>query len=143
MARAVYQDSDIYLLDDCLSAVDATVGKHIMEKCIKGVLKTKTRVLVTHQLQYAPLADRIIVMNEGKIQEMGTFDTLMEGKGELYALMSAHIKNVDTEKSEDHVDEKFQEKEPEVASTSGNIIAAEDREIGKYEFIHMIVYNST
>src|SRR6185437_7603136 len=50
LARAVYQDLDIYLLDDCLSAVDAHVGKSIFDKCITGILKNKTRILVTHQV---------------------------------------------------------------------------------------------
>ena len=50
LARAVYQDLDIYLLDDCLSAVDAHVGKNIFDKCITGLLKNKTRVLVTHHV---------------------------------------------------------------------------------------------
>ena len=54
MARAAYNDADIYLLDDPLSAVDAHVGKHIFEKIIgpEGVLKNKTRLLVTHSLTH-------------------------------------------------------------------------------------------
>ena len=54
VARAAYNDADIYLLDDPLSAVDAHVGKHIFEKIIgpEGVLKNKTRLLVTHSLTH-------------------------------------------------------------------------------------------
>ena len=51
LARALYADRDIYLLDDPLSAVDAHVGKHIFEECISGALKGKTVLFVTHQLQ--------------------------------------------------------------------------------------------
>ncbi|GCB76940.1 hypothetical protein scyTo_0017522, partial [Scyliorhinus torazame] len=51
IARAVYSDQDIYLLDDPLSAVDAHVGKHIFEQCVKKILRGKTVILVTHQLQ--------------------------------------------------------------------------------------------
>ncbi|XP_018534344.1 ATP-binding cassette sub-family C member 4 isoform X1 [Lates calcarifer] len=54
LARAVYQEADIYLLDDPLSAVDAEVGKHLFEQCICGLLRNKCRILVTHQLQTFP-----------------------------------------------------------------------------------------
>uniref|UniRef100_A0A3P8ZF49 Multidrug resistance-associated protein 4 n=1 Tax=Esox lucius TaxID=8010 RepID=A0A3P8ZF49_ESOLU len=64
LARAVYQDADIYLLDDPLSAVDAEVGKHLFEQCICGLLRDKPRILVTHQLQYLKAADQILVMKE-------------------------------------------------------------------------------
>nr|XP_056722202.1 multidrug resistance-associated protein 1-like [Euleptes europaea] len=80
LARAVYCDADVYLLDDPLSAVDAHVGKHIFEQVIgpKGILKNKTRVLVTHGVSYLPLMDMIIVMTEGKISEMGSYQELLE-----------------------------------------------------------------
>uniref|UniRef100_A0AAQ5YHY8 Multidrug resistance-associated protein 4 n=1 Tax=Amphiprion ocellaris TaxID=80972 RepID=A0AAQ5YHY8_AMPOC len=64
LARAVYHDADIYLLDDPLSAVDAEVGRHLFEECICGVLKKKPRILVTHQLQYLKAADQIVVLKE-------------------------------------------------------------------------------
>uniref|UniRef100_A0A8C5AUE0 Multidrug resistance-associated protein 4 n=1 Tax=Gadus morhua TaxID=8049 RepID=A0A8C5AUE0_GADMO len=64
LARAVYQDADIYLLDDPLSAVDGEVGRHLFEKCICGILKDKPRILVTHQLQYLKVADQILVLKE-------------------------------------------------------------------------------
>ena len=51
LARALYADRDIYLLDDPLSAVDAHVGQHIFSECIKGALANKTVLFVTHQLQ--------------------------------------------------------------------------------------------
>lgn len=78
MARAVYSDREIYLFDDPLSAVDAHVGKHLFEECIRGFLQHKTRILVTHQLQFLPLVDRVIVMDAGRIVACGTFDTLVE-----------------------------------------------------------------
>uniref|UniRef100_A0A8C4NTL8 ATP-binding cassette, sub-family C (CFTR/MRP), member 4 n=1 Tax=Dicentrarchus labrax TaxID=13489 RepID=A0A8C4NTL8_DICLA len=64
LARAVYQDADIYLLDDPLSAVDAEVGKHLFEQCICGLLKNKCRILVTHQQQHLKAADQIVVIKE-------------------------------------------------------------------------------
>ncbi|CAG0914467.1 unnamed protein product [Notodromas monacha] len=66
LARTMYQDADIYVLDDPLSAVDARVGRHVFKECIKGYLKQKTRILVTHQIQFINEADYIIVMNQVK-----------------------------------------------------------------------------
>ncbi|KAG7207731.1 hypothetical protein KM043_009345 [Ampulex compressa] len=76
LARAVYAETDIYLLDDPLSAVDAHVGKHMFEECIDKYLKGKTRILVTHQLQYLRNVGRIIVLKDGAIQAEGTYDEL-------------------------------------------------------------------
>uniref|UniRef100_A0A670YYU0 Multidrug resistance-associated protein 1 n=1 Tax=Pseudonaja textilis TaxID=8673 RepID=A0A670YYU0_PSETE len=83
LARAVYADTDIYLLDDPLSAVDAHVGKHIFDKVIgpKGLLKHKTRILVTHGVSYLPLMDTIVVLSEGKISEMGSYQELLKHGG--------------------------------------------------------------
>ncbi|XP_055361142.1 ATP-binding cassette sub-family C member 4-like isoform X12 [Betta splendens] len=80
LARAVYQDADIYLLDDPLSAVDAEVGRHLFEECICGLLKKKPRILVTHQLQYLKAADQIVVLKEGQMVALGTFNEL-QGSG--------------------------------------------------------------
>nr|XP_012224795.1 PREDICTED: probable multidrug resistance-associated protein lethal(2)03659 [Linepithema humile]XP_012224797.1 PREDICTED: probable multidrug resistance-associated protein lethal(2)03659 [Linepithema humile]XP_012224798.1 PREDICTED: probable multidrug resistance-associated protein lethal(2)03659 [Linepithema humile]XP_012224799.1 PREDICTED: probable multidrug resistance-associated protein lethal(2)03659 [Linepithema humile]XP_012224800.1 PREDICTED: probable multidrug resistance-associated prot len=76
LARAIYKDADIYLLDDPLSAVDSHVSKRLIDDCICGYLKDKTRILVTHQLQYLQLADQIVVMNNGAIKQKGTFNEL-------------------------------------------------------------------
>uniref|UniRef100_A0AAQ5XSE2 Multidrug resistance-associated protein 4 n=1 Tax=Amphiprion ocellaris TaxID=80972 RepID=A0AAQ5XSE2_AMPOC len=80
LARAVYHDADIYLLDDPLSAVDAEVGRHLFEECICGVLKKKPRILVTHQLQYLKAADQIVVLKEGQMVARGTYNEL-QGSG--------------------------------------------------------------
>lgn len=63
LARAIYRDADIYLLDDPLSAVDIHVGKYLFEECINGFLGNKTRILVTHQVHVLCAANHIIVMN--------------------------------------------------------------------------------
>ncbi|KAM9802672.1 ATP-binding cassette sub-family C member 4-like isoform 2-T2 [Syngnathus typhle] len=76
LARAVYRDADIYLLDDPLSAVDAEVGKHIFEECICGLLRDKPRVLVTHQLQYLKAAHEIVVLKEGQMVAKGSYREL-------------------------------------------------------------------
>uniref|UniRef100_A0A8C9RI62 ABC-type glutathione-S-conjugate transporter n=1 Tax=Scleropages formosus TaxID=113540 RepID=A0A8C9RI62_SCLFO len=83
LARAVYRNADIYLLDDPLSAVDAHVGQHIFDKVIgpKGMLRDKTRVLVTHGMSFLPQADLILVLVDGEITEMGSYSELMSRHG--------------------------------------------------------------
>ncbi|ULT79399.1 hypothetical protein L5515_016086 [Caenorhabditis briggsae] len=84
LARAVYQNSEIVLLDDPLSAVDSHVGKHIFENVISsatGCLATKTRILVTHGLTYLKHCDKVIVLKDGTISEMGTYQELMNSNG--------------------------------------------------------------
>ncbi|XP_072478214.1 ATP-binding cassette sub-family C member 4 isoform X3 [Notamacropus eugenii] len=73
LARAVYQDADIYLLDDPLSAVDAEVGRHLFDYCISQTLHEKIRILVTHQLQYLQDASQILILKDGKVMEKGTY----------------------------------------------------------------------
>ncbi|KAF9973525.1 hypothetical protein BGZ73_003215 [Actinomortierella ambigua] len=90
IARAVYFDADIVLLDDPLSAVDAHVGKYLFKHCIKGALDGKTRVLVTHQLHVLPEVDYVVCMKNGEIVEQGTFQQLMDDQGEFAELMKAH-----------------------------------------------------
>ncbi|KAL0363618.1 UNVERIFIED_CONTAM: ABC transporter C family member 2 [Sesamum calycinum] len=76
MARAVYSNSDVYIFDDPLSALDAHVGRQVFEKCIKGELRGKTRVLVTNQLHFLSQVDRILLVHEGTVKEEGTFEEL-------------------------------------------------------------------
>ena len=78
LARAVYADVDIYLLDDPLSAVDFKVGKHIFEKCIKGLLGLKTRLITSHQEQLIKEADNVIVLYKGSVLGKGSFTELKE-----------------------------------------------------------------
>ena len=82
LARALYSTADIYLLDDPLSAVDAKVGKHLFMSCICGFLSDRTRIFVTHQLDYLTHIDDVIVLNngakigEGKCFQDGCSNTL-------------------------------------------------------------------
>jgi ABC-type multidrug transport system fused ATPase/permease subunit len=92
MARAVYSDADIYLLDDPLSAVDAHVGEHIFNQVIgpNGLLKNKVRILVTHGLAFLPQCDQIIVMTDGQISEVGTYSELIEQNGAFAEYLRTH-----------------------------------------------------
>ncbi|XP_077258462.1 multidrug-Resistance like Protein 1 isoform X6 [Temnothorax americanus] len=96
LARAVYNDSENYFLDDPLSAVDSHVGKHIFEKVIgpNGLLKKKTRVLVTHSITYLPEVDNIIVLKDGEITESGTYKQLLEKKGAFAEFLVQHLQEV-------------------------------------------------
>uniref|UniRef100_A0A3B5PXI0 Multidrug resistance-associated protein 4-like n=1 Tax=Xiphophorus maculatus TaxID=8083 RepID=A0A3B5PXI0_XIPMA len=88
LARAVYQDADIYLLDDPLSAVDAEVGRHLFEECICGLLKNKPCILVTHQLQYLKAADQILVLKEGHMVAKGTYTELQRSGLDFTSLLA-------------------------------------------------------
>ena len=77
LARAVYHEADIYLLDDPLSAVDVRVGREIFDNCLRGLLKDKRILLVTHQINYIIQSDLIVVMNEGTIVSCGTHEEVV------------------------------------------------------------------
>ncbi|CAL1286915.1 unnamed protein product [Larinioides sclopetarius] len=99
IARAVYQDADIYLLDDPLSAVDSHVGAHIFTHVIgpHGALRNKTRILATHDISVLPDVDKIYVMSEGKILESGSYRELMNQKGEFSRFIEENRKKQDEE----------------------------------------------
>ena len=105
LARTLYSDADIYLLDDPLSAVDTKVGKHLFENCICGFLSGKTRVFVTHQMHYLTNVDNVIVLSKGaKAHEgIGFYD---------YDRRSWNIAQVDENESETSMsasmDQRFQ-----------------------------------
>ncbi|KAA6387486.1 MAG: putative ABC transporter C family member 12, partial [Streblomastix strix] len=101
LARAVYSDRDIYILDDPLSAVDAHVGRFLFENCVCGELRSKTRLLMTNQLQYLDRADNVILLRSGKIVAQGTSEELRE-KGisfEKYIIRSKDKKAKEKEKN--------------------------------------------
>ena len=77
IARAIYFDADIVLLDDPLSAVDPHVGRHLFDKAICGLMKDKCRILVTHQLHVINKVDRVVWMEDGHIEAVGSFEELM------------------------------------------------------------------
>ncbi|KAI9326765.1 P-loop containing nucleoside triphosphate hydrolase protein [Zopfochytrium polystomum] len=100
LARAVYQESQLILLDDPLSAVDAHVGKALFENCILGELRDRTRVLVTHQLHVLKRVDWVVVMRDGEIAEQGTYTDLAASEnGELARMLRDHVaEEVDLDK---------------------------------------------
>lgn len=114
IARAVYADADIYLLDDPLSAVDSHVGKHIFEQVIgnSGLLANKTRVLVTHGVTYLKQMNNIFVLKDGQISETGTLQELLDQKGAFSDFLVQHMETVKEEESSEEINS-------ETASLSG------------------------
>ncbi|XP_048138473.1 ABC transporter C family member 4 [Rhodamnia argentea] len=90
LARAVYQDCDTYLLDDVFSAVDAHTGTEIFKECVRGALKDKTILLVTHQVDFLHNVDLILVMRDGMIVQSGKYDELLNSGLDFKALVAAH-----------------------------------------------------
>ena len=113
LARAVYREADIYLLDDPLSAVDSHVGRHLFDKCIKDFLKDKVVILVTHQLQYLKEADNILVLNKGSVIHQGDFPAIIKSGADISSFMSE-----DKEEEEANDDIDIEKPEKEIIDTS-------------------------
>lgn len=127
MARAVYNDADIYFFDDPLSAVDSHVGKHIFENVIgpTGMLATKTRLLVTHGITYLPNVDEIYVVKDGQISETGNLKELIEKKGDFAEFLIEHLQAANED--EENLDDIKQQLESTLATH------ADTEMIGKLE----------
>uniref|UniRef100_A0A7N6BJF9 Multidrug resistance-associated protein 4 n=1 Tax=Anabas testudineus TaxID=64144 RepID=A0A7N6BJF9_ANATE len=137
LARAVYQNADIYLLDDPLSAVDAEVGRHLFEQCICGLLKNKPRILVTHQLQYLKAADEILVLKEGHMVAKGTYTELQRSGVDFTSLLKKE-------------EEEEQQQQPPQGSSivarsrtlSQNSVLSHTSSVHSAEPVHMVVEES-
>ena len=107
LARAVYDEADIYLLDDPLSAVDAKVSQHIFSKCICGLMATRPRLLVLHQLHYLKHFDHVIVMDKGMISNEGSYHDLVKTDEFLSALKETGSVTVDERIQVSSIDPEF------------------------------------
>ncbi|KAK6937713.1 ABC transporter-like, ATP-binding domain [Dillenia turbinata] len=96
LARALYQDSDIYLLDDPFSAVDAHTGSELFKEYIMTALAMKTVVYVTHQVEFLPAADIIVVLREGCIIQAGKYAELLQAGTDFRTLVSAHHEAIES-----------------------------------------------
>ncbi|XP_054157502.1 ABC transporter C family member 3-like [Oppia nitens] len=104
LARAVYSGSDIYIMDDPLSAVDSHVGQHIMTNIFdskSGILRNKTRILVTNQLFVLPNVDLIVILKDGKISSMGAYNQLLNNDNDFAELIKQYT-TVDTINNEEN-----------------------------------------
>jgi len=148
MARAVYSQADVFLLDDPLSAVDSHVGKHMFDKVIgpRGVMANKTRVLVTHGVTFLPQTDHIIVLKNGRISEQGSYQQLVQQKGQFADFLAEYMAEgveeeeteevtIDKEKPQKQISQQISVKEvKEVKETKKNtgttLIEKENAETG-------------
>uniref|UniRef100_A0A0P5D2T7 ABC-type glutathione-S-conjugate transporter n=2 Tax=Daphnia magna TaxID=35525 RepID=A0A0P5D2T7_9CRUS len=118
LARSVFSDMDVYLLDDPLSAVDSHVGKHIFDEVIgpKGLLKSKTRLLVTHGITFLPQVDQIVVLKDGEVSEIGSYKELLAQKGAFAEFLLQHLED---EGTDEDIPDELAEIKQELENTMG------------------------
>ncbi|CAL5345373.1 unnamed protein product [Camellia sinensis] len=122
LARALYQDADVYLLDDPFSTVDAHTATSLFNEYVMGALAGKTVILVTHQVDFLPTFDSILLMSEGKIVEAATYNQLLACSQQFQNLVNAHKDIVGSEK---HI------KYEQLGEPLGDqLVKKEEREIG-------------
>jgi ABC-type bacteriocin/lantibiotic exporter with double-glycine peptidase domain len=100
IARALYSDRDLYVLDDPFSAVDSHVGLHLFENALRGYLRNKTILFITNQLQYLPYADVVYTLKDGEFENHGTFKDLMETSKSFQDMMASFGK-VESKKADE------------------------------------------
>ncbi|XP_041970272.1 probable multidrug resistance-associated protein lethal(2)03659 [Aricia agestis] len=93
LARCLYRAADLYLLDDPLAAVDAKVAQALYEECVRGFLRDRAVVLVTHHVHYARQADNVCIMRSGKIVAKGTYQELQSTVPEFEKLIEVGVKS--------------------------------------------------
>ncbi|KAG8805929.1 hypothetical protein FRC17_005264, partial [Serendipita sp. 399] len=135
LARVAYSAADVVLLDDPLSAVDAHVGKRILEDCLnRGPLADRTRVLATHALSALPKVDYIYVMEKGEIVEEGTYRDLLES-GPIFSKLMAEYGGTDTEEKEKKAeDNQLAKKATEPSAAAKPLMQDEDRNTGQIQW---------
>ncbi|XAR71674.1 Xenobiotic-transporting ATPase [Bertholletia excelsa] len=97
LARALYQNADIYLLDDPFSAVDAHTATSLFNEYVMGALSSKTVLLVTHQVDFLPAFDSVLLMLDGEILHVGPYHQLLSSSQEFQNLVHAHKETAEAE----------------------------------------------
>ncbi|XP_047332369.1 ABC transporter C family member 3-like [Impatiens glandulifera] len=140
IARALYRDADVYLLDDPFSAVDAHTGTYLFKECLMGILRLKTVIYVTHQIEFLQTADLILVMKDGKIEQAGKYGEILNPGTPFMELVEAHNKSmliIDsvTINGEDNHSLENNEKEKRTSEITpqGQLVQEEEREKGRVE----------
>ncbi|KAF4417156.1 multidrug resistance-associated [Fusarium acutatum] len=127
IARAIYSDAGIVILDDPLSAVDAHVGTHIFNEAICGLLKGKCRFLATHHLHLLSRLDRIIWMVDGHIEAIGTYEELMKSHPAFASLVA--VGGHQQKEADSTEGEKGGSAGPENTTTKAEVLMQEEAKI--------------
>ena len=101
LARSVYAETDVIMLDDPISAVDAHVGQKIMDSCICGILAKRTRILVTHHTQHARHADVVVILDQGRVKDYGSFDEVSSRNPEVLRMNPVKLSSNDLKSLDD------------------------------------------
>ncbi|XP_014467791.1 PREDICTED: multidrug resistance-associated protein 4-like [Dinoponera quadriceps] len=117
LARALYRQSDIYLLDDPLSAVDAHVSKYLFHECIEKYLAGRTTILATHQLQYIKDVDGIILLEQGKMKYFSRYQDLLAYQPEY----SVHLSGEDEENCKLSMQKRNRGQQPFISSSRNSV----------------------
>ncbi|KAG6512176.1 hypothetical protein ZIOFF_030271 [Zingiber officinale] len=133
IARAIYHDADIYLFDDPFSAVDAHTGSHLFKECLLGLLSEKTVVYVTHQVEILPAADLILVLEDGRIAELGKYNGMLNSGTKFMELVGGSSTKSNALISQDKELPDEENNKSEEVMQKGHV-QDEEREIGKVGF---------
>ncbi|WCJ36773.1 ABC transporter C family member 10 [Euphorbia peplus] len=141
LARALYQDADIYLLDDPFSAVDAHTATSLFNEYVMEALSKKTVILVTHQVDFLPAFDSVLLMSDGEILRAASYHQLLASSEEFQGLVNAHKEtagsgrqtNISTpqKRGSSQVEIKKTYVDKQIKVTKGDqLIKIEEREVG-------------
>jgi ATP-binding cassette, subfamily C (CFTR/MRP), member 1 len=140
LARSVYADRDIYLLDDPISALDAHVGKKIIKECILKHLQGRTILLVTHALQYLKYMNRIIYLSQGQIKWTGTYKELKDAEFFKELSHKLHQDEKPEEQPAETIEEKLEPKKIVKQSEIKRITKEEEQEVGEVKLSVYLKY---
>ncbi|KAF8666270.1 hypothetical protein HU200_053693 [Digitaria exilis] len=154
LARALYQNADIYLLDDPFSAVDAHTATSLFNEYVMGALSDKTVFLVTHQVDFLPVFGCILLMSDGEIIRSGPYHELLEYCHEFQGLVNAHkdtigisdhksgppqrVKEISAKEINDIHGSRY--RKPVKLSPGDQLIKREEREMGDTGFKPYMIY---
>ena len=93
MARVIYDEADVYLFDDCFSGLDSRSIRSIMDQVMLKFLKGKTRILNVHQLELLKYFDKIVYLKDGRIEEFGSFEDLMNNSKKFQLFHASNLNN--------------------------------------------------